>query len=127
VFGVSRCVKENLLIGVSEQQGGTEALVLTRTLPGWLKVITCLVFLSISFLLWLSIKPPPGRTLYYILFLIPNYICGEYLGSKIFSEKSGLSISQSGFSILRILFGVLFVFGFFGVVYGMALLIRWLL
>jgi hypothetical protein len=42
--------------------------------------------------------------------------------NRIFSKQGGLSVSESGFSILRIVVGVIFVLLFFGLIYGLALL-----
>ena len=89
--------------------------------------VGCILFLIFSFGLWLSIDSSGGKIFYAALFLIPNYCCGEWLGGKIFSEESGLSISKSGFSILRIIVGVLIVLVVFGVVFGIWLLIRLLM
>jgi hypothetical protein len=86
------------------------------------KAVGCLLFLAVSVGLWLSFDSSWGRALYYLLFLIPNYACGEWLGSKIFSKQRGLSISESGLSVLRIVIGVIFVLLFFGLIYGLAFL-----
>jgi hypothetical protein len=84
------------------------------------KAVACLLFLAVSAGLWLSIHSSWAKALYYLLFLIPNYACGEWLGSKIFSQQRGLSISESGFSVLRVLVGVIFVLLLFGLIYGLA-------
>ena len=90
------------------------------------KVAACLLFLAISVGLWLSIETTWLKALYYLLFLLPTYACGEWLGSKVFSEERGLSISQTGFSIWRIAVGVCTVLALFGVVYGLAFLGKWI-
>jgi hypothetical protein len=109
------------------ESDGTEKVPRSSTLPGWLEVTACILFLIISFLIWLSVESTFCKIVYYVLLLLPNYACGEYLGSKIFSKKSGLRIANSGFSLRRILLGVFFVFGFFGLVYGITLIMRRLL
>ncbi len=48
------------------------------------KAAACLLFLAVSVGLWLSIDSSWARVVYYLLFLIPNYACGEWLGSRIF-------------------------------------------
>ena len=116
-------MKESIYLKAAQSEG-TKKLSLSSTLPGWLKVTACILFLIVSFLIWLSVGSTLGKTIYYVLFFLPNYACGEYLGGKIFSEDSSLSVSNSGFSVLRILIGVLFVLGFFGLVYGITLIMR---
>jgi hypothetical protein len=86
------------------------------------KAAACLLFLAFSVGLWLSIDSSWTRAVYYLLFLIPNYACGEWLGSKIFSKQWGLTVSDGGFSLLRIVVGVIFVLLFFGLIYGWAFL-----
>jgi hypothetical protein len=90
------------------------------------KVVAGLLFLTASACLWLSISSEWGKALYYSLFVLPNYACGQWLGSKIFSQELGLSISESGFSLLRIVIAVLFVLTLFGLVYGLAFVMKWL-
>jgi hypothetical protein len=87
-------------------------------LPEWLLVTLCILFLIGSFVVWLSITSTAGKTIYYIVFCIPTYACGGYVSGKIFSRSRGLSISEAGFSPLRIFVGVCFVLGFFVLVYG---------
>lgn len=98
-----------------------------RGLPGWLKVIGCLLFLIISCVLWLSIDSALGRVLYYLLFFLPTWFCGEWLSGKIFNDEVGSMISNSEFSVARIIFGVLFVVVLFGATWGLAALAKWLL
>ena len=91
------------------------------------KATCCILFLAISIGFWLSLETTWAKTLYYVIFLLPTYACGEWLSSKLFSAQRGLNISQSGFSAARIFFSVLTVIALFGIVYGLALLGRWIL
>ncbi len=91
-----------------------------------LKVAACLTFLVFSLVLWLM----SGRSWLVLLLLsLPCYACEEWLGGKIFSEQSRFnrfSVSQSGFSIWRIVLGVIVVLCFFGIVYVARLIfLRW--
>ena len=74
-----------------------------------LKVAACLTFLAFSLVLWLM----SGRSWLVLLLLsLPCYACEEWLSGKIFGEQSWLnrfSVSRSGFSIWRIVFGVIVV------------------
>ena len=94
----------------------------SSALPDWLKVIGCVAFLIFSIYFWYLMN---GSLFYYILFSLPTFICGEYLGELIFTDHSGLSNSESGFSILRIVAGVVFVLVLFGVIYGIVFILRW--
>jgi hypothetical protein len=86
--------------------------------------LACIVFLAICFALWLA----SGRSWLVLLILfVPCYACGEWLSSKIFSERSGLSISNSGFSIVRIIYGTIVAFLLLAGIYGIGwILFRWL-
>lgn len=95
--------------------------------PGWLKVVGCLLFLILSCMVWLSIDSTSGKVLYYILFSLPTWFCGEWLSGKIFNNDVGEMISNSEFSVARIIFGVLFVIVLFGATWGLAALGKWLL
>jgi hypothetical protein len=91
-----------------------------------LKIAACLTFLVFSLVLWLA----SGRSWLVLLLLsLPCYACEEWLGGKIFGEQSWLnrfSVSRSGFSIWRIVFGVIVVLCFFGAVYaGRLLFLHW--
>lgn len=83
-------------------------------------IIACIVFLGISWLVGLS------NWILYLLLFIPCYACGEWLSGKIFAEGSGWSTAESGFSVLRIICGVILVLLLFGVIYGFSLIVRWL-
>lgn len=87
-------------------------------------VLACIVFLAICFALWLA----SGRSWFVLLILfVPCYACGEWLSSKIFSERSGLSISNSGFSIVRIIYGTIVGSLLLAGIYGIGwILFRWL-
>jgi type IV secretory pathway VirB2 component (pilin) len=85
-------------------------------------IMACIVFLGIN---WLA-----GRSswLLFLLLFIPCYACGEWLSTKIFSENSGLSLSRSSFSVLRIIYGVILASLLFGAIYIVELLLsHWLL
>ena len=90
------------------------------------KVTVCIFFLAISLGVWLSLETTWAKTLYYLIFLLPTYACSECLGSKLFSEQRGLRISQSGFSIERIIIGVVTALVLFGLVYGLAFIGKWI-
>ena len=88
-----------------------------------LKGAACLAFLIISIFLWLK----SGRSwLVLLLLLLPSYACQEWLSGKIFIERSRWSTAESGFSVLRIIYGVILTLLFFGAIYGLTLLARWL-
>ncbi len=57
-----------------------------------------------------------------LLLALPMYLFLEWLGEKVFAEKYGWSTLQVGFSITRIILGVLLVLAFLG---GIFLLWRW--
>jgi hypothetical protein len=86
--------------------------------------LCCVLFLIVSFGLWMVVDSSFEKTLYYVFFIIPNYVCAEWLAGKLFSKRSGLSVSQSGFSIMRIVVGVIFVIVVFGVAYGITALLK---
>ncbi len=94
--------------------------------PGWLKVMGCLLFLIFSCTLWLSIDSTIGKVLYYLLFFFPTWFCGEWLSGKIFNDDVGSMISNSEFSVARIIIGVLFMILLFGATCGLAALVKWL-
>ena len=52
-----------------------------------------------------------------LLLALPAYLFLEWLGEKVFAEKYGWSTSQVGFSITRIILGVLIVLAFFGIIF----------
>ncbi len=111
----------------SDQKNQSSESLESRGLPEGIKIIACLLFLIVSSILWLSIDSTFGRTIYWILFFLPNWFCGEWLFGRIFNDEVGMSISSEGFSVVRIIFGVLFVLVVFGLIYGLAALGRWLL
>jgi len=83
-------------------------------------MMACIVFLGIS---WLA---GSSNWILFLLLFIPCYACGEWLSGKIFAEGSGWSTADSGFSVLRIVYGVILVLLLFGVIYGFTLIVRWL-
>jgi hypothetical protein len=91
------------------------------------KATVCIFFLAISVGVWLSLETTWAKIVYYLIFLLPNYACVEWLGSKLFSEQRGFRISQSGFSIERIFIGVVTALALFGIVYGLAFIGKWIL
>lgn len=86
----------------------------------WVRVLLCVLFLAFSASAWWALP----AVLYYILFLIPNYACGEYVGGKLFGEEFGRSISDKEFSVARILVGVVVALLLLCVIYGLAALLR---
>jgi hypothetical protein len=92
-------------------------------LSAGVKVVACLGSLAFALALWLI----SGRSWFvFLLLLIPCYACEEWLSAKIFTERSGWSTAESGFSILRIVYGVILALLLFGAVYGLAMIARWL-
>lgn len=118
-------MKNPVQLQVTENQNKLEERLPPNRLLDGAITIGCMLFLIFSFGLWLYIDSTLGKILYYIFFLIPNYACGEELFSRIFSKKFGLSISKSGFSIVRIIVGVLLTLVLFGIIYGAGFLIMW--
>jgi len=92
------------------------------SVPDWIKIAFCVLFLAFSVVAWASLP----KALYYILFFIPNYICGEYLGGTFFSESLGESISEKDFSFKRIFVGVLLTLFLLAIIYGLGALVFWL-
>ena len=74
---------------------------------GALTAAVCILFLILSLSMWAVLSSSGLSVLYYILFLIPNYVCGEFLSEKFFSREFGRSISDKDFSLLRVFVGVL--------------------
>ena len=86
------------------------------------KAVACVVFLVLSLVLWLM----SGRSWFvFLLLLIPCYACEEWLSAKIFTEHSRWSTTESGFSVLRIVYGLILALLLFGTIYGLALIVRW--
>jgi hypothetical protein len=93
-------------------------------LPESARVPLCVLFLTFSFAVWLFAISTATQIIYYILFFLPNYICGEYLAGKILPKAESLSVSRAGFSPLRIFVGLCVVVGFFTLVYGAWMLVH---
>lgn len=94
-------------------------------LKAGLKVAGCVAFILFSLVLWFM---SGFSWLVLLLLSLPCYACEEWLGGKIFGEQSWLnrfSVSRSGFSMWRIVFGVIVVLCFFGAVYILRLLFLW--
>lgn len=111
----------------TDQRNQPPESLASKGLPERIKIIACLLFLIVSGVLWLSIDSTFGRVIYWILFFIPSWFCGEWLFGKIFNDEAGRSISSEGFSLVRIIFGVLFVLAVFGFIYSLAALGKWLM
>jgi len=94
------------------------------SLPGWLMVSVCILFLIFSVGTGMSLNSTLGRTIYYLIFFLPNVFAGQYLAGKMFSRDRGLSISKASFSPLRIFVGVCLVLALFILVYGTAIFLR---
>lgn len=91
-------------------------------LPDGLKIVLCIVFLAFSVVAWKAAVSSELLVLYYVLFSIPNYVCGEYLGGKFFSRELGMRISDKYFSVGRIFVGVLITLLMLAAIYGLAAL-----
>ncbi|HVS81143.1 MAG TPA: hypothetical protein VHE60_05370 [Pyrinomonadaceae bacterium] len=88
-----------------------------------LKTAACVAVPLVCVVLWFL----SGWNWFVLLLLsLLSFACEEWLGEqwlgKIFHEKSRWSVSNSGFSIVRIIFGVIVVLCFFGAVYALRLL-----
>src|SRR5215210_571967 len=86
--------------------------------------VCCVMFLGFSMGLWLLVDSTFEKILYYVFLLLPNYICGEWLAGKLLSKTSRLSVSNSGFSIMRIIVGVVAVLSLFGLAFGITMLVK---
>jgi hypothetical protein len=71
----------------------------------WAKTTICLVILLGS-AAWIFFALSSVRWILESLLLIPQVVCGEWLGRRYLGPDSRPSVANSGFSILRILFGV---------------------
>ena len=105
-------------------ESGTSAL--PHGLRECVKIAVCVLFLAASGFLWLSIDSTLGKVLYYVLFLIPNFICAEWLSGKIFSEER-LSITERWSAPVRIFTGVMVGLVVLGAMCCLNLFGRWLL
>lgn len=93
-----------------------------------LKILACLtVVLLAAALFFVS----GGGWLIFLLLFLPSYLCEEWLSMKLFGEQSPLnrlSIAEAGFSVWRILLGVIVVLMLFGLavsaVYGINSLVQ---
>ena len=71
-----------------------------------LKIFLCVTVLVLSVAVWLS----SGRSWIAVLLLtFPVYLCEEWLSQALFKRGSRWSTAESGFSIVRILVGVVVV------------------
>ena len=122
----SNGVPEEYLSVEHEGRGLHQPPMKESQFPTSAKVAACFLFLAISVGLWLSIETFWLKVIYYLLFLLPTYACGEWLGSKIFSEARGVTISEKRFSLWRIVVGVCTALTLFGLVYGLAFLGKWI-
>ena len=92
------------------------ALLGGNSLSTGLKGVACLAFLVMSVVLWLL----SGRSWFvFVLLLLPCYACEEWLSGRIFTEPSRWSTAESGFSILRIIYGVILALLLLGLIYGL--------
>jgi len=85
----------------------------------WAKTAICLVIL-VGSTVWVLAATSSVRWVLELLLFIPQVLCGEWLGRRYLGPDSRLSVANSGFSVLRILFGVLAGMGL------LAALIFWL-
>ena len=86
--------------------------------------LCCLLFLIFSFGLWMLVDSTLEKVLYYVFLLLPNCFCAEWLAEKFLSKTSNLSVSNSGFSIVRIIVGVVVVLLLFGFAFGISVLLK---
>jgi hypothetical protein len=70
------------------------------------KTAICLVIL-VGSAVWVLAAVSSVRWVLELLLFIPQVVCGEWLGRRYLGPDSRLSVANSGFSVLRILFGVL--------------------
>jgi len=85
-----------------------------------IKAAACIGFLALTVVLWII---SGGSWLVWLLLLIPTFLCEEWLADKVSLQRSRWSTAESGFSILRIVYTVVLVLLFFGVVYGLTLVV----
>lgn len=95
---------------------------LKRRLLQSFKAAAILLFMVLSCGLWLSLDSAWGMSLYFIALLVPNYICGEWLGDRIFSDSLGRRVSEKGFSAARVVVSVLLILAVYGLLFGLAIL-----
>ena len=68
-----------------------------------------------------------GRNwLVWLLLAIPAFLCEEWLADKVNANNSGWSTAEVGFSIRRIIYGVVIVLLFFGLVYSLTVMAKWI-
>ena len=83
-----------------------------------LKVFACLaVVLLAAALFFVS----GGGLLIFLLLFLPSYVCEEWLSIKLFGKQSPLnrlSTAEAGFSLWRILLGVIVVLMLFGLAFS---------
>ena len=87
-----------------------------------LKTIGCFAFTVVTLILWLVSE----NWFVFLLLFIPYYIFEEWLSSKLFSGHSRWSVAESGFSVLRIAFGVMIVLLLGLLAYGLLISFHWL-
>jgi hypothetical protein len=64
-----------------------------------------------------------GRSwLVWLLLAVPAFLCEEWLAGIVNLNNSRWSTTESGFSILRIVYGVVVVLLFFAAAYGLTLI-----
>lgn len=86
----------------------------TIKIGGLLLIIACCLFLFLlnAALSWWALP----------LLAAPVYLLLEWLGKKVFAEKYGWSTAQAGFSLTRIIFGVVLLASILGLIF---ILWRW--
>jgi len=77
--------------------------------PRYLWAAGCLLFLALSFALWMCLQSTTARVAYYVVFLIPNFLAGQYLIDRILKRSSFMSTEAAGFWVSRVLLGALLV------------------
>jgi len=91
-----------------------------RRLTTRVKAIACIGFLGLIVVLWVI----SGRSfLLWVLLAIPAFLCEEWLADKVNTKNSGWSTAEVGFSIRRIIYGVIIVLLFFAAAYALSLIV----
>jgi hypothetical protein len=71
--------------------------------------IGCVLFFVVSFVLWIRAESTTAAIIYYVILFIPNVLVGEYMAESVLKHGSFLSTAEAGFSVRRIILGILMV------------------
>src|SRR5687768_12947365 len=91
-----------------------------RRLTTRVKAIACVAFLLLIVILWVISE---RSFLLLVLLAIPAFLCEEWLADKVNIKNSGWSTAEVGFSIRRIIYGVIIVLLFFAAAYALSLIV----